>query len=500
MVSASSSSLLRVEKVTKSFGATRALDQIHFETRAGSVHAVVGENGAGKSTLMKVLTGALKPDRGRIFFKGRPFYPKSPDEARARGIAIVHQETSVCPELSVEENIFLGTEPARWGFVAQTDLRKAALSILAKSLGREAAGRIDPSAPTSALGPSERQLVAIARALGPNRPDLLILDEPTSCLAGNDAAQLFAVIRRLCEDGVCVLYITHFLEEVRQLADRFTVLRDGAHVATGAVASTTNEQLVSLMTEGNPAGNHEPAERQPQERLVFEARNIQGDFFRAPISFSLRRGEVLGLAGLMGSGRTELLRLLFGLSPLRKGQLFLDEKPLSGSVRRRMKQGLGLLSEDRKLEGLALRLSVAENLTLPVVEQLAKLGFVADSTLAGQARKWTERLQIRLRSVHQPVFELSGGNQQKVQLARLLCQDARVLLLDEPTRGIDIQSRAAIHELIDALANQGKALIVVSSHFPELLKLCDRIAVMRKGTLTEPRDGWTERELMRASS
>ena len=476
--------VLALRGIEKSFGATRALSGVDLIAHSGEIHAVLGENGAGKSTLMKILSGALEPDGGVLEIAGLLRRPRDPLEARRLGVAIVYQEPSLCPDLTVEENVLLGAEPVRFGIIDRREVERRVGRALAL-LGETAARSISPGTLVRELSASERQLVEIARALAQIDCKILILDEPTSSLGAADVERLFELLRALKQRGMATLYISHFLEEVTQIADRYTVLRDGRSVATGAVSESSLPELVKSMA-GRPVEQVFPrSERSPGETLL-EVERLSGITKPVAASLCLRRGEVLGIAGLVGAGRSELLRSIFGLDAVRSGTIRVGAHVGPASPERRLRQGVGLLSEDRASEGLALPLSVAENLTL---SRLLPAGSwrVSPRLCHAAAKRWIEKLNIRCRDPEQPCVELSGGNQQKVALARLLHHDVDVLLLDEPTRGIDVKSRSEIYELIDALAARGKAVLVVSSHLPELLGLCDRIHVMYRGVLSEGR-------------
>ncbi len=473
---------LAARGISKKFGSTIALSEVSFQAEAGEVHAIVGQNGAGKSTLMNVLAGALRPDSGSLELDGVAYAPKDPSQARQQGVAIVHQEAALCPALTVAENVLLGVESTKRGLIdrrAAHERTERALDLVAPAERRLA---LRPEVRAAELGPAEQQLVAIARALAQSERRLLILDEPTSRLGLADTEQLFAVVRRLAENGITVLYISHFLEELRRIADRFTVLRDGKTVKSGAIADTPVEELVELM-----AGRAVEAEfaRKPAARgkVVLKVEELSGKRLPVGASLELAQGEALGIAGLVGSGRSELLRAVFGLEPVKSGRVRVGALIGPASPARRLAQGVGLLSEDRKIEGLALELSVADNLTLSKLEPFGPFGLVLPERQAAAARRWVEQLSVRCRDVAQPVRALSGGNQQKVALLRLLHHDVDVLLLDEPTRGIDVASRNDIYHFIDGLLARQKAVIIVSSQFPELLLLCDRIAVMKRGVL-----------------
>jgi ribose transport system ATP-binding protein len=471
--------LLGMSAIAKRFGPTVALQGVDLSLQTGEVHALVGENGAGKSTLMKVLSGALPPDGGTMLLAGEPYRPRQPLEARRAGVAMIYQELSLAPHLSVADNIMLGLEPTRWGLVRRREVRTRVRVALAQ-LGRP---DLSPETLVGRLSPAAQQLTEIARALV-SGCRVLVLDEPTSSLTQSDVSRLFDLIRRLRADGLGIIYISHFIEEVKQIADRVTVLRDGHVAGSGAAAELSPERIVRLMVGREVADLYPRSPRTPGE-VVLETQDLVGDPLPAQATMELRRGEVLGIAGLVGSGRTELLRTLFGLDAVRAGRVRLATYAGPASPLRRWQQGCGYLSEDRKGEGLALAMSVADNMTL------TRLGgsFVSAAHQRAAARHWAEALAIRCRTVSQPVSDLSGGNQQKVALARLLHHDADVLLLDEPTRGIDVGSKAEIYRLIDQLASGPRpaAILMVSSHLPELLGICDRIGVMARGRLLPPR-------------
>jgi ribose transport system ATP-binding protein len=382
----------------------------------------------------------------------------------------------------VSENILLGVEPTRLGFVRASDARDRAERALARVTATERHASLQPDRKVSELSPSERQLVAIARALGQSDCRVLILDEPTSSLPQGDVEGLFAVIRSLKSQGISILYISHFLEEIERIADGFSVLRDGKTVGSGRMQDVTAADLVSMMA-GRQVEQLFPRSERVRGQRVLSLEAFTASPRPEGVNLELYAGEVLGIAGLLGSGRTELLRAIFGLDAVKSGSVRVGTHVGPASPARRLAQGVGLLSEDRKGEGLAERLSIADNLTLSKLTGLGPAGSVLPSRQLGVANRWIARLSIRCRDALQPVRDLSGGNQQKVALARLLYHDVDVLLLDEPTRGIDVRSRAEVYRLIDELAARGKAVLMVSSYLPELIGLCDRIAVMKRGRL-----------------
>lgn len=468
--------MLRMEGVRKRFGATVALDGVDLAVNAGEVLALVGENGAGKSTLMKVLSGAYRPDEGRMWLDGVLYEPRDPLDARRAGVAMIYQELSLAPDLTVAENILLGMEPVRGPLLQRAEVRRRASEAMAQ-IGHP---EIPLQKPVARLSVAERQLVEVARAVAIGSR-VLVLDEPTSSLTRQDIERLFALAERLRGQGHAIIYISHFLEEVQRIADRYLVLRDGRSVGGGVTAGARTADIVAMMVGRTVAELYPRSARAPGE-VVLAVRNLGGARKPRSATLELRRGEVLGIAGLVGAGRSELLRALFGLEPARSGEIRIQgriEGAASGaSPARRWRQGMGMVSEDRKTEGLALGRSVEENLTLTRLPRVLR-----PAALTATATEWAARLGVRCRGVGQPVGELSGGNQQKVALARLLYHDADVLLLDEPTRGIDVGSKAEIYRAIDELACRGKAILMVSSYLPELLGVCDRIAVMCRGVL-----------------
>ncbi|MEC7520982.1 MAG: sugar ABC transporter ATP-binding protein [Myxococcota bacterium] len=480
--------LLSMERIRKRFGPVVALAGVDLEVGRGEVHALVGENGAGKSTLMKVLSGAHAPDDGRMTLDGVAYAPRRPVDALRAGVAMIYQELNLAPDLTVAQNLVLGRERSRLGVVSADPRVDRALAVLDHP-------DLAPDRPVRELGPGARQLVEIGRALV-GEAKVVVLDEPTSSLSAAESEKLDAVIRALRARDVSIVYISHFLEEVKRIADRYTVLRDGETVATGRVADTEIAAIVEQMVgrslgEAYPRVPHEPGEP------LLEVSALSGRERPEGASFTLRRGEILGIAGLVGAGRTELLRALMGLDPVRRGRVTIGGDVDGGAgVRRRIAQGLGLVSEDRKEEGLALDRSIAENLTLS--RPVARLGWIDRRLRSAVTKKWSARLAIKMDAAEQPVGALSGGNQQKVAIARLLHQEAELLLLDEPTRGIDVGSKVEVYRLIGELAAQGKSVLMVSSYVPELLGVCDRVAVMHRGALGAPRpvSEWTEVEIL----
>jgi ribose transport system ATP-binding protein len=486
-------SRLCVRALHKRFGPTQALDGVHLDVAAGEVHALVGENGAGKSTLLKALAGVHLADTGSMEIDGMMHMPMNPAEAGAAGLAIIHQELALAPHLSIAENLFLGREPRRGLFVDRVRLREQAKSAL-RRVGRD---WLDPDQLVATLPPADRQLIEIARALTQD-VRVLVLDEPTSSLTQKDVAPLLQRLRDLAKTGVAVVYVSHVFEEIFAVADRYTVLRDGQTAATGAIADVDHDDLVAAMVGRNVEQLYH---RNPSKagEVVIELRQLAGRVLPVDAALELRRGEVLGIAGLVGAGRTELLRCVFGLDEVISGKIRVLAQDGWMEPRQRWLQGVGLLSEDRKQEGLALSQSLAENLWLPSLSRKANRGLLSARQLDGDAADWLQRVGVKFHHPSQAIAELSGGNQQKVALARLLAADSDVLLLDEPTRGIDVGAKAEIYRMIDSIAHeQQKAVLVVSSYLPELLGLADRIAVVARGDvlLAQPVEDWDEHKLL----
>lgn len=493
--------------IGKSFGPTVALDGVSLQLRAGEVHALIGENGAGKSTLMNVLAGALRPDQGAMEIEGRPYLPATPLDARDHGIALIHQELSLCPHLSVAENIMMGIEPSRAGWLNRKRLHARTREVLETFPHPE----IRPETKVGELSVAACQIVEICRSIAA-RARIILMDEPTSSLQREDVKRLFGLIRKLRSEGLSVIYISHFLEEVREIADTFTVLRDGKSVATGEISGTTDEELITQMV-GRPVENLFPSRGLSAQEAngdpeglstILEVRDLAAPPTLQSASFELRRGEILGIAGLMGSGRTQLVRAIFGLDEAQSGTIVLKGKASAvrgGAPVIRLFQGLGYLSEDRKGEGLGVSLSVADNVTVTRFSSCSRRGWLNLARQRQQTETQINALGVKARSVVQAVKTLSGGNQQKVALARLLHQEAEVLLLDEPTRGIDIGSKVQVYETIARSAAANKAVLMVSSYLPELFGMCDRLAVMSRGRLSEARPigEWTPESVMQAA-
>lgn len=469
--------MLSAQGVGKRFGATVALDGVDFSVQAGEVHALVGENGSGKSTLVRIVAGAESCDAGTLQLDGAAFSPTDPRHARACGIAMIHQELSLCEHLSVTENVMLGIEQCRFGWLKRSDQDKAAKQALAQ-LGH---GDIDLNAPAGQFPLSVRQSIEIARALATGSK-VIVFDEPTSSLTQSDAAKLFTIIDMLKASGRAVVYISHFFDEIRRVSDRFTVLRDGRNAGTGQTADYTDDQIIAMMV-GRELSELYPRSKRVPGDVVLSIEGMSGVAKPSAATLEVRAGEVIGIAGLSGAGRSELLRCIFGLEPVRSGRITVLAHEGFTSPARRWDQGIGFVSEDRKRDGLALNMSVAENTLLTCLP-----AWVSPGWEAAAAQSSIDRLSIKTQGPHQPVGALSGGNQQKVAMARLLAHNADVYLLDEPTRGIDVGSKEQIYKQIDEAASNGRAVLMVSSYLPELLGVCDRIAVMSRGKLGQACD------------
>ena len=486
------SGLLSMRGISKRFGATQALSDVSLDVRSGEVLALIGENGAGKSTLMKILAGAHPPDAGTMRIADAPFSPTGPHDGRRAGVAIVYQELNLAPDLSVEDNVMLGIEPRRFGFVRSRAGRHRVRQAL-DLLGHPG---LTPERPVAELSIGARQLVEIARALVSDAR-VVVFDEPTSSLPSRDVERLFGIIRRLRERGLAIIYISHFLEEIREVADRYVVLRDGRTAGEGRLSDATDAEIVARMVGRNvetlfPEIPHDLGEP------VLEVEELSGRATPREVRMELHRGEILGLFGLVGAGRTELLRLIYGLDAARGGQTRIHELPAPSGPAARMARGMGFVSEDRKGEGLARGMSIADNLTLSHLRPYRQLGLLRLARRDRSASDWMRRLRVKARGPSQAIDELSGGNQQKVAIARVLHQQADILLLDEPTRGIDIGTKAEIYRWIGELAREGKAILFVSSYLPELMAVCDTIGVMARGRLVDlrPTLDWSESEVL----
>ncbi|MFF5970948.1 sugar ABC transporter ATP-binding protein [Streptomyces sp. NPDC012769] len=466
--------------ITKSFPGVRALDGVDLEVRPGEVHCLLGQNGAGKSTLIKVLAGAHQPDGGAITWRGEPVRLRSPSAAVRLGIATIYQELDLVEGLSVAENVHLGHEPTAAGFVVRARHARAAAAALLARLGHP---EIDPARLVGELSAAQRQIVSMARALS-HDVRLIVMDEPSAALDPDEVANLFRIVESLTADGVAVVHISHRLEEIRRIGDRVTVLKDGRAVAGGLpAASTPTREIVGLMTGRDvpyvfPDRPADPPRAEPVLKVEGLART--GEF--APLDLELRPGEIVGLAGLVGSGRSEILETVYGARKATAGRVLVDGRPLRpGSVRAAVRAGLGLAPEERKAQALLMLESVTRNVSVSSLGRFSRAGWIDRTAERAAARAATRELSLRPDQPEARVRTLSGGNQQKAVLARWLLRGCRVLLLDEPTRGVDVGARAELYAVIRRLADEGLAVLLVSSEVPEVLGLADRVLVLREG-------------------
>jgi rhamnose transport system ATP-binding protein len=471
--------ILRLDSVSKTFPGVRALDSVQFDVRPGEVHALLGENGAGKSTLIKIMSGVHEPDGGTVELDGKPVRLDRPQDAQKAGIATIYQELLLFPELTVAENIFAGHAPRqRWGGIDWSLMRARAREILASLDIHD----LDVDRTVGALSVGNRQRVEIAKALSQNAR-VLIMDEPTAALTEADVERLFAIVRLLKARGVGIVYISHRLVEVFELADRVTVLRDGRHVGTREVAETREDELITMMV-GRALDALFPKTAAEIGPPVLEVRGLSGRPQLREIDLTLHRGEIVGLAGLVGAGRSELAQALFGITPPDVGEILLDGRSVRiAGPRDAIRLGIAYVPEDRGQQGLVRPMRIRENASLAVLRRLAKGGFIDFPAEAELARSIIRQFGVRASGIEQAVGKLSGGNQQKVVLGKWLATKPRVLIMDEPTRGIDVGAKAEIHRLMSELAGQGLAILMISSELPEVLGMSDRVLVMRQGRL-----------------
>ncbi|MEO0793833.1 MAG: sugar ABC transporter ATP-binding protein [Verrucomicrobiota bacterium] len=489
-----SEAILHLKGVHKRFGPVHALKGVELEIFSGEVHALIGENGAGKSTMMKILSGAQLASEGNITLNGSAYRPTCPSDGRKAGVAMIYQELTLAPHLSIEDNIMLGVEESRFGWnQKKTQKISEALTLLGHA-------ELDPATPVGSLKIGTQQLIEIARAIV-SEAQIIIMDEPTSSLSAEDTRILFEVIAKLRAKGIAIIYISHFLEEVQEISDRYTILRDGETCGTGLMGSVTVPEIIKMMVgrdldEMYPTTEHEIGE------VVLECQNLRGIPFPIDASLKLRRGEILGIFGLVGAGRSEMLRCIFGLDPMQVGKVIIQQSKTYGRHQLRprvaLNAGIDLLSEDRKQEGLAQKMSIAVNTTLSSLSKESRFGFIDLKQEKDTADTWAKQLAVKCHSTTDAISNLSGGNQQKVAIARLMQHDSQILFFDEPTRGIDVGSKAEIYKLIQKLAADGKSIIIVSSYLPELQGVCDTLTVMYRGVLSESRmvNEWSKHDIM----
>ncbi len=474
--------LVLMEGIDKSFPGVHALDQAKFELRAGEVHALVGENGAGKSTLMKVLAGVYSKDAGRILYLDKEVEIHTPRAAQHLGISMIHQELNLMPHLTLAQNVFIGREP-RHGIRLMLDENR--INAQTQALFDSMHLRLDPRTKVTDLTVARQQMVEIAKALSFNS-QVLIMDEPTAALTEAEIEELFRMIREMRDKGVGVVYISHRLEELKQITDRITVMRDGRYVDTIDAQTATIDQIISMMVGRTIYESAPEVPEQPSEDVALEVKNLNRGSVIKDVSFALKKGEILGFAGLMGAGRTEVARAVFGADPVDSGDVYVRGKKVHiKHPRDAVRHGIGYLSEDRKRYGLALGMDVESNIVLASFQKfLGFLGVVNSGKMRQTGQQYVQALSIKTPSLQQRVKNLSGGNQQKVVIGKWLTADTDILIFDEPTRGIDVGAKSEIYRLLNDLAQQGKAIIMISSELPEILRMSHRIVVMCEGRIT----------------
>ncbi|PZO82453.1 MAG: D-xylose ABC transporter ATP-binding protein [Mesorhizobium amorphae] len=472
--------LLEVRNVRKEFPGVLALDDVEFRLKRGTVHALMGENGAGKSTLMKILAGIYTPDAGTFRLKNQEIRLKSPLDALENGIAMIHQELNLMPFMTVAENIWIRREPKTWaGFVDHGAMRRATAELFER-LRID----IDPDTEVRDLSVANRQMVEIAKAVS-YRSDVLIMDEPTSALTEREVEHLFTIIRALRADGIGIVYITHKMNELFEIADEFSVFRDGRFIGTHPASSVTRDDIIRMMV-GREITQMFPKEEVPIGDVVLSAENLGLEGVFSDVSFEVRAGEILGIAGLVGSGRSNVAETLFGVTPASSGTIRIrGREERIDSPNTAIRHGMAFLTEDRKETGCLLILDVLENMQIAVLQEgFSRAGFVREGAVSAACEEMSRKLRVKTPDLHEKVVNLSGGNQQKVLIGRWLLTNPKILILDEPTRGIDVGAKAEIHRLVTELARQGVAILMISSEMPEVLGMSDRIMVMHGGRVT----------------
>ena len=466
--------ILTLKNISKEFPGVKALDDVTINIERGTIHGLVGENGAGKSTLIKVLAGIYQPNEGEIILEGKPCRFGSPIEARHAGISVVHQEIKLAEPLSVAENMFLGNVMMKGGLVDWKGMRQSAQNIV-DDLGMD----IDINAQVSSLTVAKKQIVEIMHAIN-NNSKILVMDEPSAVLTDRELEVMFRIVKQLREKGITIIYISHRLDEIFGLCNNVSVLRDGRHIDTIPVSSVDKQQLINMMV-GREMGQEYPKEPAPIGETILEVRNLSRGFVK-DVSFEVKAGEVFGISGLVGAGRTELARAVLGIDKLDAGEVYVRGKKVHyHTFANAIHDGLGLIPEDRKLQGLVQIMSVKRNTTLVNLKRVIKGGVIRESLEQSLSKEYAEKLHVVTPSMETEVQYLSGGNQQKVVIAKWLFQNSEILFLDEPTRGIDVGAKAEIYRLINQMVKEGKTIIMISSEMPELLGMCDRIMVMHEG-------------------
>lgn len=472
--------VLELKGITKIFPGVKALDNVHFQLKPGEIHALMGENGAGKSTFIKIITGVYQPDEGELYLNGHRVVIRNPKDAQKLGIAAIYQHVTCYPDLSVTENIFIGHERVQKGTnrILWSEMHQEAKKLL-DQLG----ANFDPKTQMGALSVAQQQIVEIAKALSTNAK-IIIMDEPTAALTKRESEELYRITEQLRDNGASIIFISHRFEDMYRLAGRVTVFRDSKYIGTWGVNEISNDDLIVAMV-GREITQLFPKKKADigEELLRVEGLSKAGYF--EGISFTLRKGEILGLTGLVGAGRTEVCQAIFGILPHDHGSVFLEgEKVKINHPQEAMKLGIGYLPEDRQKQGLVLNWEIGRNITLPVIEKLSNNGWLNHGKEAEMAKNLSEKVQVKANSIFDQASLLSGGNQQKVVVAKLLTANLKVIILDEPTKGVDVGAKSAIHEIMSDLACQGYGVVIISSEMPEVLGMCDRIAVMREGRIT----------------
>lgn len=488
--------IIRMRNISKSFGGVHALKSVQLDVFAGEVHAILGENGAGKSTLIKTITGVHQPNSGEIELNGELIDFANPREAQQQGIAAIYQEPSLFPDLSIAENILVGRQPVNGGRISWRQMNKIASELL-----NRLHVKLNPRTKARNLSVAQQQMVEIARALSVNAK-VLIMDEPTSSLTSNEVEELFRITRKLRDEGTAVIFISHRLEELFALADRVTTLRDGEYVGTRTLDNVTTEDLIQMMV-GRKLDDLFPKQDVARGEVVLEVENLSVPGVFENVTFKLHAGEILGMSGLVGAGRTDVACSIFGVKPAAQGQIALKGEPVTiTNPQKAMSLGISYVPEDRKNHGLVLPMPIGDNITLPVLNEFTAYGWLNRKKEKGVAADASKKLEVKATSIEQKAQELSGGNQQKVVLAKWLNTNPRILILDEPTRGIDVGTKAAVHRLMSSLAAQGMAILMISSELPEILGMSDRILVMREGRITGEfdRSEATQEKLMVAAT
>ncbi|WP_026674495.1 sugar ABC transporter ATP-binding protein [Alkalihalobacterium bogoriense] len=489
--------VLEMKGITKRFPGVTALDNVHFKLKPGEIHALMGENGAGKSTFIKVITGVHAPNEGEMFVRGEKVEFSNPNEAQAKGIAAIYQHVTNYPDLTVTENIFMGHEKIEkiTKRLLWKQMHEEARAIL-KSLGSS----IDPRAEMGSLSVAQQQIVEIAKAIS-TKAKIIIMDEPTAALTARESEELYKITESLRENGASIIFISHRFEDMYRLASQVTVLRDSKYIGSWGIHEITNEELVVAMV-GREITQVFPTKNTVIGDVLFEVQGLSKTGYFADISFHVRKGEILAITGLVGAGRTEVCQSLFGIMPYDKGQIRLNgKKVMIKSPKQAMKLGIGYLPEDRQLQGLVLQWGIGKNITLPALSQLSKKGWLREKSENALAKELAEKVQVKANSIFDLVSSLSGGNQQKVAVAKLLTAKLDIIIMDEPTKGVDVGAKSAIYEIIQNLAAKGYGIIIVSSEMPEVIGMSDRIAVMRAGRIAKifDKDAVTQEEILEAA-